>query len=290
MYSGKAKRIFSNKDVKKVKQINIPDTVYNIGMQAFKGCKNLKKLIFPKELRYIGAEAMYDCQKLTNIILPKKLKGIGCSAFCGCTALKKVQFKTNKAKIGKEAFLTSWWKYKEPSHLKYIILPTTYKGEIMDSAFAGYIGKTFTWKNFTADNGAFFDGVKTLKTINIHKKVTDVEIPRNCLDDCAKQLEIVVPKSVESVYIWQQRYNIKQVTIRGLDTVLEGDYAMGDGDKHNMITVETVKCSKKSLAWELASHYICPDFTEVDWEDFTDPDTMYKESNIDTKPVELIAL
>ncbi len=42
--------------------------------------------------------------------------------------------------------------------------------------------------------------------------------------DSAKQLEIVVPKYVEKVYIGQQRYNIKQITIQGLDTTLEGAF------------------------------------------------------------------
>lgn len=294
--SGKTNCIFSEADLGKVKQIKLPVTLRKLGVKALKGCRNLKHIDFPKELRYIGSRAMEKCYKIKKVVLPKELKSIGSYAFASCEAIEIAVFKTNKARIGNRAFAT-WRIHKNSdgsletkSSLKEINLPLTYKGKIMDCAFGGYRGETFTWRNFTADNGAFFDGVKTLKKIKIHKKVKDVEIPRNCLDACAKQLEIVVPKNVESVYICQQRYNIKQVTIQGPDTVLEGDYAMGDGDAHNMITVETVKCGKASLAWELASHYICPDFTEVDWEDFTDPDTMYKESNIDTKPVELIAL
>lgn len=72
----------------------------------------------------------------------------------------------------------------------------------MDGAFWGYIGEAFTWGNYTAENnGAFLSGVRTLKKINIHKKVKNVDIPRDCLPDSARQLEIVVPKHVNNVYI-----------------------------------------------------------------------------------------
>lgn len=294
--TSKINGIFSEEDRGKVKQIKLPATLRKLGVNALKGCRNLKKIDFPKGLRYIGTRAMEKCYKIKRVVLPKELKSIGSYAFASCESIESAIFKTNKAKIGNRAFAT-WRVHKSSdgrletrSSLKKIDLPLTYKGKIMDCAFGGYRGETFSWVNFTADNGAFFDGVRTLKTIKIHKKVKDVEIPRNCFDDCARQLEVVVPKNVERVYIWQQRYNIKQITIQGMDTVLEGDYAMGDGDEHNMISTETVKCDRKSLAWELVSNYICPDFTNVDWEDFTDPDTMYKESNIDTKPVKLIEI
>ena len=229
---------------------------------------------------------------MKNIVLPKKLSKIGESAFYCCYSLEKVVFKTNNAKIGKFAFLTGsqLLSSEKRSHLRKIEFPMTYKGKIMEGAFNGFIGTTFNWVNFTADNGAFLRWVTTLKQIKVHPKTNKVDIPRNCLDGCAQQVQISVPKYVESVHIWQQRYNIKQITIYGMDTTLKGDYFMGKYHEEIMISVETVKCKKKSVAWEMASQYICPDFTNVDWENFTEDSTDYNENNIEFKQVALVAL
>lgn len=285
----KSNVIFSEGDVGKVKQIKLPATLRKIGVKAFKGCENLKNIDFPKGLRYIGARAMEKCCKIKKVVLPKELKSIGSYAFYHCEAMEKAVFKTNKANIGRYAFAT--WPVSDggTSHLKKIEMPVTYKGKMMDYAFAGYCAETFTWGNFTAENGAFLKNLTQLKKIKIHKKVKKVEIPRNCLMNCAKQLEIIVPENVRSVYIWQQDFNnIKQVTLYGMDTVLEGDYAMGIGDEHNMISVETISCKKKSMAWEMAKDYLCPDFTNADWELLLD--NMYSEKNIEFKKVNLVEL
>lgn len=286
--------IFSEGDTEKVKEVKLPVTLRKIGVKALKDCKNLKKIDFPKELRYIGAHALEKCYKIKKIVLPKELKSIGNYAFHRCANMEKVEFKTNKAKVGNRAFAT-WRDYagldgkiETRSSLKEIKLPSTYKGKIMDCAFGGFKGETFTWVNFTAENGAFFRGVRTLKKIKIHRKAKKVDIPRECLGACAKQLEIVVPKNVKSVYIGQQEDNIKQVTLYGMDTVIEGDYSMGVGDEHNMISVETIKCKKKSKAWKMAKEYLCPDFTNADWEHIKDD--MYSEKNIDFKEVKLVEL
>lgn len=237
---------------------------------------------------------MEKCYKIKKVILSKDLKNIGNYAFYRCKAIEKAVLKTNKAKIGTNAFATRGFGSsleKEESHLKEIEMPVTYKGRIIDDAFCGYIGETFTWGNLTAANGAFFRGVHTLKKIKIHKNAKEVDIPRNCLNDCAKQLEIVVPKYVKKVCIGQQHFNIKQITIQGLDTTLEGDYAMGIGNPHIMISVETVKCKKKSVAWDMASQYIYPDLSNVNWENYEE-DSMYREDDdgMEIKQVKLVEL
>ena len=40
-----------------LKEINIPDSVTNIGMRAFGGCINLKKLIIPESVKEINWSA-----------------------------------------------------------------------------------------------------------------------------------------------------------------------------------------------------------------------------------------
>lgn len=285
--------IFADKDTGKIKQIFLPDTVRKISKMALMDCGKLKKIDLPKELRSIEAYALEDCHKIKKVVLPKKLKYIGKGAFQSCYNLEKVVFKTNQAKIGEYAFCTGSTHSSDEtkSHLKKVEFPVTYKGKIMDGAFCSFIGTEFIWVNFTSDyNGKFLWGVTSLKKIKVHPKARKAEIPRNCLDGCARQVEIVVPKNVESVHIWQQCYNIKQITIYGMDTTLKGDYFMGKYHEDIMISVETVKCKRKSVAWEMASQYICPDFTNVDWENFTEESIDYNENNIEFKQVKLIRL
>lgn len=290
LYSGKNQCIFPKRFSGKVKQIKLPDSISKIGVQAFKGCKYLKEINLPNGLCYIGAEAMGKCRKLKNAVFPKSLKGIGTSGFYGCNALEKVVFKTNKAKIGAAAFYTGNIPAApgKKSHLKKIVLPFTYKGQIMDGAFNGYTGSSFEWRNFTANNGAFFKRVTSLKKIIIPRKIKNAEIPRNCLNYSAKQLRIVVRAKVAGLYIGQQRWNINQVIVYGMDTVLKGDDGMGTGDRP-MISAEYVKAPKGSTAWDMASNYLCPDLADADMENFED-DTMYTEENVKTKKVDVIQL
>lgn len=286
-------QLFPGETADKVTQVELPDTIHTIGVQAFQGCHNMTMINIPKKLRYIGAYAMHKCSKIKSVTLPKTLKGIGWGAFAKCTSLEKAVFKTNSARIGASAFSTGDFPYtKDKGSLKKISLPYTYKGEIMDDAFSGYIGKSFTWRNFTADNGAFFDRVTTLRKITFPKKLKKIDIPRDCFGYSAKYLKLVIPDGVKSVYVGQHHQNnIKSITIRGEKTLLEGDYGMGIGDKHRMISAETIKCKKKSVTWKKAKKYICPNFKKGfkekgEYED----DIMYTEKNIYTKKIKLISL
>ena len=286
-------QLFPGETAEKVTQVELPDTIQMIGVQSFQGCHNMTTINIPSKLRYIGAYAMHKCSKIKSVTLPKTLKGIGWGAFARCTSLEKAVFKTNSARIGESAFSTGDFpNTKDKGSLKKISLPYTYKGEIMDAAFSGYIGKSFAWRNFTADNGAFFDRVTTLRKITFPKKLKKIDIPRDCFGYSAKYLKLVIPAGVKSVYVGQHHQNnIKSITICGKKTLLEGDYGMGVGDKHRMISAETIKCKKKSVTWKKAKKYIYPNFKKGfkgkgEYED----DIMYTEKNIYTKRVKLTLL
>lgn len=98
-------QIFPGEAAEKVTQVELPDTIQKIGVQAFQGCHNMTTINIPKNLRYIGAYAMHECMKIKSITLPKSLKGIGWGAFAKCFSLEKVVFKTNCAKIGGKCIL-----------------------------------------------------------------------------------------------------------------------------------------------------------------------------------------
>ena len=65
------------------------------------GCKNT---IIPNTVTEIGDEAFYECSSLTSIIIPNLVKSIGSEAFWGCSSLKSITIPNSVTKIGDYAF------------------------------------------------------------------------------------------------------------------------------------------------------------------------------------------
>ena len=67
--------------------ITIPEGVTSIGNHTFYGCINLAGASLPDGLTYIGEQAFYGCISLTDIALPNGIKEIKSRAFSGCSRL-----------------------------------------------------------------------------------------------------------------------------------------------------------------------------------------------------------
>jgi hypothetical protein len=70
--------------------INIPNSVKKIGKFAFTLCKELKSVKIPNSVTVIDEGAFQDCSGLTSIILPYSTK-VGESAFRNCPKLKIIR-------------------------------------------------------------------------------------------------------------------------------------------------------------------------------------------------------
>lgn len=70
--------------------IVILDSVKKIGISAFYGCSSLKEIYFPEGIRTIPEKAFNGCKALKSIRLPNTLKRINDSAFCGCENLTSI--------------------------------------------------------------------------------------------------------------------------------------------------------------------------------------------------------
>ena len=87
--------------------IDIPKSVVEIDVQAFRWCSSLKSVNFyGKNLSVIGSSAFFLCQSLTNVSFPSSLERIDDKAFCKCYKLGNINFasNTNLYKIGPFAF------------------------------------------------------------------------------------------------------------------------------------------------------------------------------------------
>lgn len=84
--------------------VTIPDTVVEIGQQAFEDCAGIQSAKIPQSVTCIGTSAFSRCRSLVDIELSKNLVEIGTWAFSGCTALKRIFLPDTLVRIGNWAF------------------------------------------------------------------------------------------------------------------------------------------------------------------------------------------
>ena len=77
--------VFKNKDLT---EITIPETVKNIGKEAFYGCSGLTEVILPDSLITIGNNAFDGCSCLRIINIPNSVQTINQSVFSNCENLQ----------------------------------------------------------------------------------------------------------------------------------------------------------------------------------------------------------
>lgn len=73
-----------------LKNLNIYNSVKEIGEGAFDGCTGLTSVFLPNSVTTIGYCAFSECTGLTEIIIPNSIKTIGDYAFLNCNNLKTI--------------------------------------------------------------------------------------------------------------------------------------------------------------------------------------------------------
>lgn len=98
------------------KDIQLPESVTEIGDRAFYGCDSLQNILLSDSVIKIGDEAFGCCESLQSIVLPDSVNEIGDKAFGYCRALRSIVLPDSLAKIGNYAFI-------ECSSLQSVNLP-----------------------------------------------------------------------------------------------------------------------------------------------------------------------
>lgn len=70
--------------------VYVPDTVKEIGYNAFSDCTFIEKIVLPEGLTAIGDSAFANCSRLKEINLPSELTQLSDNAFYGCTCLREI--------------------------------------------------------------------------------------------------------------------------------------------------------------------------------------------------------
>lgn len=84
--------------------INIPNSVTNIGDYAFVGCESLTSINIPNSVTNIGRSAFYRCKSLNRINIQNGVTNIGKSAFSACKSLTCIKIPNSVTNIGNDAF------------------------------------------------------------------------------------------------------------------------------------------------------------------------------------------
>lgn len=95
-----------NKTVSRLRSVNFPDSLEEIGKEAFLANDGLTAISFSKNarLREIGERAFASCYRLKNIALPDSLQKIGSEAFRECVQMTRADLGKGITALGDKAF------------------------------------------------------------------------------------------------------------------------------------------------------------------------------------------
>ena len=85
-------------------EINVPNTVTDLGSYAFYSCSNLTSFTIPNSVTSIGEDAFYRCTSLTSITVPAGVTSLPRYVFDGCSGLTRVDLPAGLTSIGFYAF------------------------------------------------------------------------------------------------------------------------------------------------------------------------------------------
>ena len=176
--------------------ITIPESVTNIGADAFSGCTGLTKITIPAGVKTIGEYAFYNCISLAEITLSEGVETIGQYAFAYCSPTA-------------------------------IMLPESL-GDISSNAFYGCtslaaINVTENNASYTADDGVLFSKDKTVilrypcakagTSYTISEGVT--KISASAFQSCTALTAVTIPESVTTIELgaFENCTGLKEATL-----------------------------------------------------------------------------
>lgn len=84
--------------------VDIPESITNIGAGAFYGCNSLKDIAIPASVSQMGRSVFYYCSDLTTVILKGRITSIEGTTFIGCSSLTSIILPNTITSIGTSAF------------------------------------------------------------------------------------------------------------------------------------------------------------------------------------------
>ena len=202
-----------------IEEVEIPDTVTEIGSYAFHNFRKVKKINIPNSVTRIGLGAFYYCINLTSITIPNSVTSIGSSAFAWCSSLTNITIPKSVTSID-GAF--SWC-----SSLTSITISegVTSIGDIYMCSSLTNINVSDNNKNYSSIDGVLFNKDKTeiikypegkeSKSYKIPNSVTS--IGNWAFSGCSSLTNITIPEGVTSIgnYAFERCSSLTNITYNG---------------------------------------------------------------------------
>ena len=160
-----------------ITNINIPNTVTEIGGSAFSKCSSLISVTIPSSVIKIGDWAFYECRSLISVIIPGSVTEIDNYTFDGCSSLTSVTIPSSVTEIGGYAFYRC-------SSLKSVTIPSSVT-EISNGSFYGgtelsniYIGGRPSAQDYSFDGSYYCEysfSPSTCENATLHVKAENLE-------------------------------------------------------------------------------------------------------------------
>jgi hypothetical protein len=210
--------------------VTIPNSVTNIGDDAFYACFSLTNVTIPDTVTSIGESAFQNCTSLTNIIIPKNVTSIGGYTFEFCPFLMDVYFQGNAPSADLSVFSNGTG--RDPATIYYLPGTTGWS-----TNFAGC--PTAIWNIFTYTTNA--DNTNTITITGFNQSpppVNSVTIPStingltvtsigdNAFLYCGSLTNVTIPGTVTSIgaCAFFSCFNMTTITIPSSVTNI-GDWA-----------------------------------------------------------------
>ena len=185
-------------------EVTIPNSVTTIGGGAFKGCSGLTTVTIGNSVTTIGERAFTSCSGLTEVTIPNSVTTIGDSAFEGCTGLKTVTIGNSVTTIGSSAF-------EDCTELTEVSIPNSVTN-IGSSAFEDCTElKTVTIGNSVTTIKSFtFSWCTQMESVTIGEKVESIE--DFAFSHC-DNLTAVISKAMTPPQIWAMTFDDYAMTL-----------------------------------------------------------------------------
>ena len=126
---------YTNKLIQGSSATSIPQSVTNIGSNAFMYNYKLSEIIIPDGVTRIEDGAFWGCDRLHSLTIPNSVNTIEYSAFYGCDSLTTISIGNNVTNIGYHSFHNTLWYKNQPNGPMYIDgVLYSYKGNMPKNA------------------------------------------------------------------------------------------------------------------------------------------------------------
>ena len=178
--------IFEGPENINVQFYEIPEGTTKIATRAFESCHNLDQVTIPDSVKEIGNNA-FAGTKLTSITLPEGLEIIGNEAFIN-TPIESIVIPDSVKVIGNNAFFNTY--------LAEVAIPSG-----VEELGSGAFGECQYLKKIVNNSKIVSEGMcyrcTQLETVQLVEGVTDIE--GNAFSDCPALRSIVLPSSVKTI-------------------------------------------------------------------------------------------